>query len=206
RQRAALDQHGQVLRALLVEGGAGDGGRAAGLADVAGGVLVDLGRGDDLVVQHDRDAPRRLALIGAGGLAGEVGPGLFALALELDVDLPLGVRGRVEHGFGAGDLGALDLGLAELELAALLVGQGAGDLAGVFGRLAAAHASHAAHAAHASGAALLLQLLHQLLALLLAHAAGASAASAGTALAVGRGLGLVGRRVGEVARGGLDST
>ena len=63
-------------------------GGAAADADVAGDGRVDLGRGDDLVVEHDRDAALGVAGRVAGRLAGDVGPGVAALAAEVDGDEP----------------------------------------------------------------------------------------------------------------------
>src|SRR5699024_11274565 len=56
RQRTTLDQHGQLLRGLRGEGVAGDGGGTARHTDLTADLRVDLGRRDDLVVEHDRHA------------------------------------------------------------------------------------------------------------------------------------------------------
>src|SRR5690606_8308772 len=113
-----LDQHGEV--ACLVEGEvAGDVGAAAGDAGPAGDGRVELRRGDDLVVEHDREPPARVAGLVAGDLAGELLPG--AGVAELDADPPARPALRVAVLAGVGDAVAADGGRAELEQLAALV-------------------------------------------------------------------------------------
>src|SRR5699024_7358409 len=104
--------------------------------DLTADLRVDLGRRDDLVVEHDRHAALRVTDGVTGGLTGQLRPLLAALATEVDVDLPLSTVLTVEDGLGTGDPVALDGGFAELELVALRVGEGHHDVLGVLGGLA----------------------------------------------------------------------
>ena len=117
RQRAALDQ-GARSWAWLVGEVAGDVG---GVGDAAAAGHGDVGRGDDVVVEHDRDPV--LGALGAGGLAAELAERVGALAVEVDVDdLQPTVCLRL-RGLGAVDLVALQRGRAELDDVALVGGQ-----------------------------------------------------------------------------------
>ena len=87
----------------LVDDRAGDDGLAAADALLAGDRRVDLGAGDDLAVEDDRDPPPGVAGGLAARLAGQAGPLAAAGVLELDGDRPAGLELGVELGAGVGD-------------------------------------------------------------------------------------------------------
>ncbi len=122
RKRTALDQDGQVLG--LVRGEvAGDLRATTGHADAALDLRDDLGRGDDLLVQHDRDPAVRCTHLRTGGLRGQAAPRVPTVgALEVDRDVPAGALGRVVGRLGPRDLVTLHGGRAEDQPLAGLVG------------------------------------------------------------------------------------
>ncbi len=118
----AVDEQGQFLGLFHAEG-AGDPSRSAGDAGTAVHGGIDLGRGDDLVVQDDADAARGITGRGAGRRAGQPGPAVRARVLEVDADEPADEALPAGPGFGAVDVRSGQLGRTEAQGLSFFVGQ-----------------------------------------------------------------------------------